>query len=53
MRIMNSRCLLFSMAIAFLCGCAQDIAYPFPEGSGKPNDAGNLKEITNSVGIKL
>jgi len=53
MRIMNSRCLLFSMAIAFLCGCAQDIAYPFPEGSGKPNDAGNLKEITNSVGMKL
>ena len=50
---MNSRCLLFSMAIAFLCGCAQDIAYPFPEGSGKPNDAGNLKEITNSVGMKL
>ena len=50
---MNSRWLLFPMAIAFLCGCGQNIAYPFPEGSGKPNDTGNLKEITNSIGIKL
>ena len=50
---MNYRWTLIPLAVACLCCCIQSGAYPKPEDAAKPGDPGNLKEITNSIGMKL
>jgi formylglycine-generating enzyme required for sulfatase activity len=53
MFIMNNRWFPFSVAVVFLCVCGQGAPNPFPQGVAKAGEAGNPKEITNSIGMKL